>query len=54
MKLIKLNDLEIGTIYINVDRIISVEFKFWVDEGRCIQEGSIVEYWNGKKTLHYR
>lgn len=51
MKLIKLTDLEIGIIYINSDRIISVESNLWVEEDNCIQEGSIVGFWNGERIL---
>ena len=47
MKLIKLNDLVVGTIYINTDRIISVGR--WVEnDGFQFLEGSTVEYWDGK------
>lgn len=47
MKLIKLNDIVVGTIYINTDRIISVGR--WVENDGCqFCEGSTVEYWDGK------
>lgn len=47
MKLIKLNDLDIGTTYINADRIISV--CGWVENDVSqIREGANVEYWDGK------
>ena len=47
MKLIKLNDIVVGTIYINTDSIISVGR--WVENDGCqFREGSTVEYWDGK------
>ena len=51
MKLIKLNDLEIGMRYINADRLISVEFERWMDEHGFFREGSNVMYWNGERTV---
>ena len=47
MKLIKLNDLDIGITYINTDRIISI--CSWIEHDTFqIREGSAVEYWDGK------
>lgn len=51
MKLIKLNDLEIGIRYINSDRLISVEFERWMDEHGVFRAGSNVMYWNGERTV---
>ena len=48
MKLIKLTDLDIGTTYINADRIISVNLILWCDDNDDFCEGSTVEYWDGK------
>lgn len=48
MKLIKLNDLDIGITYINTDRIISVKLILWCDDNDDFCEGSTVEYWDGK------
>lgn len=48
MKLIKLTDLDIGTTYINSDRIISVNLILWCDDNDDCCEGSTVEYWDGK------
>ena len=47
MKLIKLNDIDIGTTYINADRIISI--CGWIEhDASQIREGANVEYWDGK------
>lgn len=47
MKLIKLTDLDIGTTYINSDRIISV--CSWVEnDASQFTEGSYVDFWDGK------
>ena len=51
MKLIKLHEIEIGIIYINADRIISVEIMPWCDDNGDFCEGSTVEYWNGEEVL---
>lgn len=48
IKLIKLYDKAIGTIYINADRLISV--CHWA-ENDSFQEGSVVEYWDGKSIV---
>ena len=48
MKLIKLTDLDIGTTYINSDRIISVNLILWCDDNDDFCEGSTVEYLDGK------
>nr|DAU43913.1 MAG TPA: Flagellar and Swarming motility protein [Caudoviricetes sp.] len=48
MKLIKLNDLEIGVRYINSERLISIELMAWYDDDDNFCEGSIVKYWGGE------
>lgn len=48
IKLIKLYDKAIGTTYINADRLISVSH--WA-ENDSFQEGSVVEYWDGKNIV---
>lgn len=51
MKLIKLNDLDNNTIYINSDRLIRVDLNLWCDEDACLQNGSNVTYWNGERIV---
>lgn len=51
MKLIRLNDIEIGIRYINADRLISVEFERWMDGHGFFRDGSNVMYWNGERTV---
>lgn len=51
MKLIKLNDLDNDTIYINSDRLVRVQLNLWVDEDSCLQDGSNVTYWNGERIV---
>ena len=51
MKLIKLNDLDNDTIYINSDRLVRVHLNLWFDEDSCLQNGSNVTYWNGERIV---